>query len=273
MYKIGDFSRLCRVPVSALRYYADIGLLKPALVDPDTGYRYYSLAQLPALNRVLALKDLGLSLDQIAQLLRDGLPADQVRGMLRLKQAELQSQLADDQARLRRVEGRLKLMEQEGVMAHQEVILKQIEPLHVLSIRTIAPTPEYVGVLLGEGYHALLRGHVEPIGAPLAIFHDTEFKPTNLAIEIAFPVARSVVAPLALDADRRLAPTELPGIPHAACIIHSGPYEQFEQTYGLIAQWIAANGYRIAGPSREIYLSPPDAEAGPITEIQFPIAQ
>ena len=65
MYRIGEFSRLCRVPVSALRYYADYGLLTPAEVDPESGYRYFSVSQLPRLNRILALKDLGLSLDDI----------------------------------------------------------------------------------------------------------------------------------------------------------------------------------------------------------------
>lgn len=85
MLKIGEFSRLAFVPVKTLRYYDDIGLLKPVHVDQWTGYRYYSVEQLPRLNRILALKGLGLSLEQIGQLLDDDLPAEQIRGMLRLK--------------------------------------------------------------------------------------------------------------------------------------------------------------------------------------------
>jgi len=95
MFKIGDFSKICRVPVSALPYYADIGLLEPAHTDKFTSYRYYSLDQLPRLNRILALKDLRLSLEQIAQILRDELPAEQIRGMLRLKQAEIRQQVEE----------------------------------------------------------------------------------------------------------------------------------------------------------------------------------
>ena len=94
MFRIGDFSRLSQVPVTALRFYDDMGLFKPAQVDRFTGYRYYTLEQLPRLNRILALRDLGLSLEQIAELLDEAVPAEQIRGMLRLKQAELQQHIA-----------------------------------------------------------------------------------------------------------------------------------------------------------------------------------
>jgi DNA-binding transcriptional MerR regulator len=89
MFKIGDFSKLCRVPVSALRYYADIGLLEPEHIDTFSGFRFYTLDQLPRLNRILALKDLGLSLTQISEILHDELPASEIRGMLKLKEHEL----------------------------------------------------------------------------------------------------------------------------------------------------------------------------------------
>jgi DNA-binding transcriptional MerR regulator len=92
MFKISDFSRLCRLSVKALRYYDELGLLKPAQIDRFTGYRYYSIDQLPRLNRILALKDLGLSLEQIGGLLDSGLSPDQLRGMLKLKRAKLQQQ-------------------------------------------------------------------------------------------------------------------------------------------------------------------------------------
>ena len=89
MYRIGEFSKICRVPVSALRYYSDLGLLPPVETDPASGYRYYSAAQLPRLNRILALKDLGLSLDEIGAILNEELVLEELRGMLRLKRAEI----------------------------------------------------------------------------------------------------------------------------------------------------------------------------------------
>ena len=89
MIKIGDFARLCQISVVTLRHYDDVGLIKPVQVDPFTGYRYYAVGQLPRLNRILALKDLGFSLEQIATVLAEDLNPDQLRGMLMLKRAEV----------------------------------------------------------------------------------------------------------------------------------------------------------------------------------------
>ena len=83
MIEIGDFSKLSQVSVKALRLYDEMGLLKPARVDNFTGYRYYSADQLPRLNRILALKDLGFSLGQIAQLLKDNCPPSNCEGCLK----------------------------------------------------------------------------------------------------------------------------------------------------------------------------------------------
>ena len=125
MFKIGDFSRLSLVSVKALRYYDELGLLKPARVDEFTGYRYYSASQLTRLNRILAMKDMGMSLEQIALLLDKELTPDQIRGMLRLKQVELRQQLVEGQARLARIEAWLQAFEQEVTMPAYDVVLKE----------------------------------------------------------------------------------------------------------------------------------------------------
>src|SRR5512135_3610869 len=98
MLKIGEFSRLSRVSVRMLRHYDQLGLLKPSRTDRVTNYRYYSADQLPRLNRILALQDLGFSLEQIGALLDESLPADELRGMLRLKRAEVQQGIQAEQA-------------------------------------------------------------------------------------------------------------------------------------------------------------------------------
>ncbi|MBC8496712.1 MAG: MerR family transcriptional regulator, partial [Chloroflexi bacterium] len=156
MLKIGDFSKLSRVTVKTLRYYDEIGLLKPAQVDRFTGYRYYSFKQLPRLNRILALKDLGLSLEQIGRLLDEELPSEQLRGMLRLKWAEIEGEVTEAQAHLARVEARLRQIEQEVVMSKYDVIIKKVELLKVASMRGVVPTPPDQGTLWNEleGYLA-----------------------------------------------------------------------------------------------------------------------
>ena len=111
MFKIGDFSKLARVPVKTLRYYDEEGLLAPARVDRFTEYRYYTAEQLVRLNRILALKDLGLSLAQIKLVLQNAVSVEQLRGMLALRRAEIADQLEATRAQMDRVEARLKLME------------------------------------------------------------------------------------------------------------------------------------------------------------------
>src|SRR5512142_1406841 len=128
MFTVGEFSRIGRVSKRLLRYYDEIGLLKPVHIDKFTGYRYYSAEQLPRLNRILALKDLGLSLEQIACLLEQELPPAQLRGMLRLKQVEISERVEEEHARLRRVETRLRQIEEEGDMPNYEVVIKKVEP-------------------------------------------------------------------------------------------------------------------------------------------------
>jgi DNA-binding transcriptional MerR regulator len=273
MYKIGDFSRLSRVPVSALRYYADLGLLHPAQIDPATGYRYYTIDQMPRLNRILALKDLGLSLEQIRDLLNEALSPEQLRGMLRLKQAEIEQRLEDERARLARVAARLNQIDEEGHMPTHEIVLKQIEPQHVLSIREVIPVAGDVGRLLGECFGAIMAGRVEVIGPPTALFHDLEFKPADLDVEIAFPVAASVTAAIPLEGGRSLQAVALPALAQAACTIHTGDYDQMEPTYAALSQWVGTGGYRLAGPIREVYLTAPGDPAGTLTEIQYPVAR
>ena len=271
MFRIGDFSRICQVPVSALRYYADLGLLVPAHIDRFTGFRYYQLNQLPRLNRILALRDLGLSLEEIGRLLNEELSADEMRGMFRLQQAKLQQQLEDEQARLARVAARLREIEKEGKMPHQDVVLKAIDPQHVMSIREIIPTPVTVGRMLSEGFAALGQQGIHPAAPPQAIYHDEEFKLTDMDVEVVIPVAAAITRDLPLPNGRVLSVRDLPAVQSAASVIHIGSYDGLSATYQVLGKWIDANGYRIAGASREIYLKAADKDGDPIVEIQWPV--
>lgn len=271
MFKIGDFSKICQVPVSALRYYADLGLLKPAHVDPFTGFRYYELGQLPRLNRILALKEMGLSLEEIKRLLDDGVTADEMRGMFRLQEAKIQQHIEDELARLARVAARLRQIEREGKMPQQEVIVKSVDLQHVIAVREIISTPVVVGALINDGFAVLGQRGIQPLSAPGAIYHDEEFKLTDMDVEVVIPVASSVTGDLALLNGRTFAVRDLPPIPLAASVVHVGSYDGLTDTYQALGKWIDANGYRINGPSREIYLRPAGEHEDPVVEIQWPI--
>src|SRR5438132_750961 len=102
MLRIGDFSRLGRVTVKALRFYDEIGLLKPVHVDEWSNYRYYSADQLGRLNRILALKDLGIPLEEIGRLLESTVTSMDLRRMLESKQEEIRLRIEHEKELLNR---------------------------------------------------------------------------------------------------------------------------------------------------------------------------
>jgi predicted transcriptional regulator YdeE len=122
MLKIGDFAKLSRVPVKTLRYYDEIGLLKPDGVDHYTRYRYYSAEQLPVLYRILELKELGFPLEQITQLLQ-GSSLGLVEDMLHCRRAEIMRQIQSDQKRVEQVVDLLAQLKREGALPHFEAVL------------------------------------------------------------------------------------------------------------------------------------------------------
>ena len=148
MFKIGEFARIAQVSIVTLRYYDRCGLLKPNALDPDTGYRYYTLDQLARLNRILALKDLGFPLEQITRLLEEVLSLDQLRAMFALKQAQVQHMIDVEETRLARLSARLRQIEQEGTMPAYEILLKQVGPILVASIRSFIQLGDDMGQYL-----------------------------------------------------------------------------------------------------------------------------
>src|SRR5688572_26983382 len=135
MFRIGEFSQIARVSGRLLRYYDGLGLLHPQRIDPQTGYRYYSAAQLPRLNRILALKDLGLALDQVARFVDDDISTDEIRRMLALKKAEVETELREGQERLQRIEARLRQIDEGDGSRAFDVLLKPVAAQPFLAIR------------------------------------------------------------------------------------------------------------------------------------------
>ncbi len=271
MFKIGDFSRLSMVSVKALRYYDERGLLRPARVDEFTGYRYYSASQLSRLNRILVLKDMGLSLEQIALLLDQDLTPDQIRGMLRLKEVELRQQLVEGQARLARMEVWLQAFEQEVTMPEYDVILKKVEPLRVVQIRDVAPSMDQLGPTLDRLFDQLFQyigqHNVAITGPAITVYYDTEFRERDVSVGACLPFEGS------LGDGEQVKVVELPGVETMASVIHRGSFSTLSQAYNAMLKWIEASGYQISGYSREANL---EYERGGdqskfVTEIQFPV--
>ena len=170
MFSIGDFAWYGRVSVRMLRHYDAIGLLRPARVDQVSGYRWYEAGQLSRLNRIVALKDLGFTLQQIQLILDDKLSAGELRGMLRLRQAELESRITADASQLAQVAARLQIIEKEGAMPADEVQIKRIPAVRVAELTAVAATFEPASItpvitsLYDELFTRLGRAGVAPVG-------------------------------------------------------------------------------------------------------------
>ena len=267
MFTIGDFARYGRVSVRMLRHYDAIGLLRPARVDPHSGYRGYDVAQLSRLNRIVALKDLGFTLDQVASIIDDKVGIDELRGMLRLRRAELENQLATDRARLAAVEARLRSIEVEGAMPTDDVQVKKIDPIRVAEVSGVAASFEPVSItpVIGPLYHELVHrlqaAGVTPVGPAIAYYED----------EPGGGVRVHAAMPVNADAVEGVDVVDLPGIERAATIMHHGDMDNVLSTVQTLAKWIEANGHTSAGYNREVTLKWSENKAEWVTELQEPL--
>ncbi len=269
MFRIGDFSKLSRISVKALRYYDEIGLVRPVEIDQATGYRYYSAEQLPRLNYILALKNMGLSLEEIAILVNNSLTPAQMREVFILKKSELQQRVKEEQRRLEQVESLLQQIEKEGVMPDFQITLKKVEPQLVASVRNTLPAYGEIGRLYGEIFKHLGKKLVfRPAGPVMMICHDSEYKDSDVDVEAVVPISRKI------SGSERVKVYELPALAQAATTVYKGRYEGIGEAYSVLMAWIQDNGYQIAGPDRELYFTDPSKVKNPaenITEIQFPV--
>jgi DNA-binding transcriptional MerR regulator len=281
MFKIGDFSRLAQVSTRMLRHYDQIDLLTPSFTDEWTGYRYYTIDQLPRLHRLIALKELGFSLEQVAALLQDDdLSPDQLRGMLRLRQAELQQEIAAGRQRLIDVEARLEQIEQVGRPPAYEVVVKSVGAQSVASVRQVVPEigdmDVYCRTMYGQLYERLAALGIKSLSPEITLYHTDEYRETDLDVEASIAVAEAVLQqPSPVDGLRF---RELPEIDLAACLLYEGPFAGIEKAILELLRWVGLHEHAFAGPLRELHLSGPAHVDGlPVTtavvELQLPVTR
>jgi DNA-binding transcriptional MerR regulator len=271
MLRIGDFARVGQVSVKTLHHYSDIGLLQPASVDPWTGYRYYTLDQLPRLHRILALKDLGFALDEIASLLDQPQASDAIRPLLNRKQLELRRRVQEEQERLARVEARLRLIGQEGCMEQYDVVVKPLAAQAVVSLRDaavpVAQIAEQAQRLRGEMDALLILAKLRPTGPWVLVLHDEGRIERVIDLELAAPVPAGSV--LTAGGAGRAVIAELPAVEQAAATVHQGAVQSIDQAYDALWQWVIVNGYRKVGSYRAVTLR--EDIDNTVTEIQVPV--
>ncbi len=281
MLKIGEFAWLGQVTVETLRHYDRLGLLKPVHLDRYSGYRYYAPEQLPRLNRILALKELGLPLEEVRRLLDQNVAGDEIRCILEAQQAQLETEVREATRRLGRVRERLKQIEMEGKMPEYEILRKVVDAQWVASVRTkisswdqdvVGPT---ITRLFDEACEYVDGLGMAETGVGIALYHESQFihlgdQSEDIDIETAVPIAGPAPE------GGRVKVRELPRT-EVAYVVHHGSYAGLPLAKQAIFAWIEKSGYRRAGPAREVYLyHDPDHQSNEdsprhVTEVQFPL--
>jgi len=277
VFKIGDFSRIARVSCRLLRYYDELGLLKPAQLERDSGYRYYSASQLPRLNRILVLKELGLSLEEIARELDSTLSAAELLGRLTMRRNDAQRALAEEMERLRHIESRIAQIDAEGGLSVDDVIMRSEPAQQLLSMRRVVPSFAAARDLireLSESVRALKAKGV--LGRLTAIAHAQEFEVDRIDVEAGFVLQGELPqSQVRLASGETLSVRELPAVERMATCVRIGLPERAHLITGKIGVFLEANGYGLAGPSREVFLQPPRPERmeESVVEMQFPVVK
>lgn len=276
MFRIGEFSKIAQVSGRLLRYYDEIGLLSPESIDPETGYRYYSARQLPQLNRILVLKELGLSLGQIAQLLKQDTSTDELRGMLALRKAQIEQSVQEEMARLRVVEARLEQIDEHGQIQEPDVILKSVPAQQILSLREVVPDMAAIRRLVQRISSVVPAkvGH-NNIGHIVVMLHSLIFEPEDRDVEVGYLLTGKTPKSVMLSEERELTVRELPAIDTMATLVHIGRIDDLHRTYGLLGTWVEQKNRQIVGPGRELLIQLPQARENDeaVVEIQLPISR
>ena len=269
MFAIGEFARHGRVSVRMLRHYNAIGLLRPAQVDAATGYRSYIAGQLADLNRIVALKDLGFSLEQVRTMIVDEISPTELRALLTIRRAELESAVAESHARLAQVESRLRGIE--GDLPGVDVVVKELPAIRLVGLTTTAAsfTPEdispVVHPLCAELGRRLPSAAVRPAGQLTCLYERSRDSEDEVVVRATVPAA--------VDAGGNLNGLEVIDLPttQAATLVYRGPIDQVLPSWQALARWLDDNGRRAAEPACELYLDTPEDPEHWVTELQQPL--
>jgi DNA-binding transcriptional MerR regulator len=274
MFRIGEFAQIAQVSGRQLRHYDQLGLLRPDHTDPRSGYRYYSIRQLPRLNRILALKELGLSLEQIGPLLEDQISSTELRGMLTMKRAQVEQSLRAEEARLRHIESRIAEIDRQGRIEGYDVVVKSVAAQPFLSLRRSFDGMDEVVPIVRSVAEEGTRQIRPALRDKLIVVARNDVEDEKLDLEIGFSLTRFSNAAVRLPGGLALTAGELSAVEAMATIVRSGTNPASHSSFAAIGTWIEANKYEIAGPCREVFLEPvigPPGFEKALVEIQFPV--
>ena len=269
MLKIGDFSKLSRVSIRMLRHYDQMGLLVPENIDPLTGYRYYSEAQLPLVNRIHALKDMGFGLSMISEILQTYDDPLELRQYLMLKQKEMGEEAQKIQRQLLLLETAIDRLRKDEDFMEYNVTLKEIPQRYVASLRKIIPAYDKEGKLWEQLSREISSQHTQFANPcySLSVFHDEGYKENDVDVEIQIAVQGTCQ-----NTEHVIFKT-VPAITVASAT-YQGSYDQLTAVNQSVANWVKDNHYEFSGPMFTIYHVSPAQTQNPdelVTEVCYPV--
>ncbi|MEO1815645.1 MAG: MerR family transcriptional regulator [Acetobacterium sp.] len=271
MFKIGEFSKLTQVSIRMLRYYDENNLLKPAQTDPFSGYRLYSVEQIPRLQKIIFLRDVGYTVAEI-RLALDHWSGNFIADQLRNKKIEVRRLFEQEREKLSKIETALESIKKDEIDIRYNFIIKQIPSYLVISLRRVIPNYFCEEMLWQELTERIELTNKSKIELPItdqcfAVYHDKEFKEADVDVEVCAVVAKAVYPdePLCF---RRIEPVAM----MASTMVY-GPYENIAGVYRSLAYWLTEHGgFRMKGKNRQICHRGPWNEENPahyLTEIQI----
>jgi len=270
MLSIGEFSNICKVSTKTLRYYDEIGLLKPSEINPENGYRYYAIEQLERMLFINRLKSYSFSLDEIKEFMQsDEKKDDSLYEAFTRKKKQLEDELQNYNQLLSQLEEDITAIEQgKSVMSYMDDIdvqLVDVPAMNLLYIRKNVMAEDFP-MEYAKNYEKLFKriaiDRLKMTGAPMVLFHSSEYTPSGLDTEFAIPVEEYVTGTRDFS----------PGL----CLktVVRGQYTELSSVYTRQVEWAEKEGYKCTNALFEVYITDPsqvERASDNITEVYYPV--
>lgn len=270
MFKIGEFSKLTKVSIRMLRYYDEVGLLKPAVIDKFSGYRLYSTNQIPILQKILLLRDMEFNVAEIAVVL-DKWNTETVIELLIEKKLEILNTIEFERQRIKKIDIAIQDFKNNKIEIHYNIAIKEIPSYKILSLRKLIPNYFCENILWERLYTFVEAENIELLSGinNIAIFHNEENLDNGVDVEVGVLVKK-------LNKNKAgFVYREIEAVSKMACIMVYGLYENIGQAYHAFANWLEEHQqYEMSEPTRQICHIGAYNEKNPekfLTELQIPI--
>ncbi|WP_028595029.1 MerR family transcriptional regulator [Paenibacillus assamensis] len=271
MLSIGEFSKICEVSTKTLRYYAEMGLIQPEEINPENGYRYYSIKQLKTMLFITRMKSYHFSLEEIKAILEleEDVAEEKLCSVLHRKKREIQDRLHAMEYTLTQMTSDILNLEKGiPIMAYLDQINVQLvesQPMNILYLRKMMSREDYTtgyGMYFNSLYEKIATEQLMMLGSPMTIYHSPEFNPSGNDTEFAIPIKEAIKG-------TRVLPAGL-----CAKTVLTGAYAELTSIYARLREWIEHENYELVDSPYEIYVTDPKQGAAPeemVTEVYFPV--